>query len=278
MRWSSWAILGALSAATAVQAAAPGFAPDVRAGRERPPERAESATPPSQPQTDTVGTWYLIGSGYAELQSADNAQAAFQVQIQRVNQNLDQLTIGLSRGSADNVLSSQKDVARFVLSPETSPWSAFVNYDKWSFARTSFDWGLYVSGSVGAADWKVDDAKGIAQRSALVFAQSAGLSLKYLREVGQNVLAIQAHVGFTNRVIMGDVYADHAFIQRALSIGQNDFCGLDSGFWLQLNTVTVGVSFPILAGHVPGLTNGQFLPTLVVGGRVDLTSVGAHAG
>lgn len=232
----------------------------------------------TNPALDPNGSWSILGNGYAQLKNATDAQAAFSLDLLRTDALRNQFAIGVSRGSTSSTLVNSGEFARFLLSPETSSWTAHVQYDRWSYTRTSFVWGWYASLIVGSADWQLamdaSNPDSHITKNVVATDLSGGISLGYQKNAGRNSLRLVGHIGLTDRGIIGDVWSAPEFMKKAIGRDQLDFIGAEAGFWIQLNTVSVGASLPILLGHVEGLTNGQFLPTISVGGKIDLDSIG----
>ncbi|WP_157757530.1 hypothetical protein [Corallococcus macrosporus] len=226
---------------------------------------------------DDVGLWSILGNGYAQLLDTRDANAAFSLAVLRTNASCDQIQLGVSRGSTENRLTKQDEFARFVLTPGTSAWSAHVKYDQWLVPRRTLALGWYGYGAVGTATWVADidptDGEDVQSRSAVAMSLSLGASLGYLKRVGSNSVRILAHVGPTARILMGDVYGHGVFLRESLGSRQRGYLGVEGSFWVQVNTVTVGMDFPIIFGRVQGLTNGRFLPTFSVAGRIELDAL-----
>ncbi|MBZ4418883.1 hypothetical protein [Myxococcus sp. RHSTA-1-4] len=268
----------ALCLGTASWAQAPLPAPSVDQVRRLTAEAKARAENSEEGGTDDVGEWQLLGSGYGELREAADGRAAFSVSLLRTRGDLSQLAIGLSRGSEAYGLTGRAELARFTLSPESSSWSAHVKYDGWLFERTASVWGGYTEVILGAADWRLaaDTGTGRAEqtRGVLVMATSLGFSMRVTKQAGKNSLRLLTHVGVTGRSILGNAWSDQDFLREALGSPQRLYVGFEAGLFGQLNEVSFGVRFPLLMGRVAGLTNGQFLPSVSVGGAFDLSSLG----
>lgn len=161
-----------------------------------------------------------------------------------------------------------------MLSPESSSWSAYAKFDGWLFKRQSSLWGGYVDGILGAANWKVEGDTEVGSpeqlKSALVLSLSAGVSVGLTRRSRGNSLRLLGHLGVTSRSILGDAYTEKDFLRDAVGSPQRHYLGFEAAVFAQVNEVSFGVRFPLLMGDVPGLTNGQFLPSISLGGSFDL--------
>jgi hypothetical protein len=239
-----------------------------------------------------VATWSLLGAGYGQLVNATDSSSAFTLGISYQYRDLS-LAFQLQRGNSTNPLTTPKQIGQFLLEPIAGNYALGLaaDYRPCSLgvigAPGAASAGGYVYFNAGTSTWlgsnhaqRPDDtADSLLSYDAVGLAGGLGGSAQLLSLVndafvgGKNVnsIAVTARVGLAYRGIAGTVLGAPAFLEHMTSRQVTSFFGGEIQLALQINSITAAIAIPIMAGHLDGLTNGQVVPSLLLGGSIDFT-------
>ncbi|HEY2029368.1 MAG TPA: hypothetical protein VGH20_09180 [Myxococcales bacterium] len=266
--------------------------------------RAEPASPPatlvapsgtgasiarSDTNTDQA-TWRIIGSGYGQLVNATDSSTAFSLAVAYSYARLDAI-FQLQRGNKTDALTSPKQMGQFVLSPLSGNYALSIaaDYRPWGLPAFADERhghsGVYGYFTAGTATWSGIDHHPTGgdttpvNLDAVGLAGGAGFSTQIVSSLGDtglgtggNTVAVIGRIGAAYRGIAGSVVGSPAFLEQNTSRRSTSFLGGEVQLALQINTITAAIAVPVLAGHFDGLTNGQVVPSLQLGGSFDVTS------
>lgn len=233
---------------------------------------------PQMPNTTRSGKkgWTLLGNGLAQLQNLEDPSAAFALGL---SYSSDDVNAGFSirRGSKTGTLTTAKDCGAFMLTPETADFSvdmqALFYIDQWGEDQY---FGFYTRAGIGKSDWKLtvpDDGTELAD-TAVAYTTSLGLALQVFNlktdENSGNDIALTLGAGLTGRVLGGDAGANERLRELALSSRQRVYVGADLVASLQINGIIINASAPVILGRAKGLTKGQFVIGLQLGGGIKI--------
>jgi hypothetical protein len=250
---------------------------------------AQVATPPPP------ATWRILGSGYGQLLNATDSSTAFSLAVAYQYGDIEAL-IQLQRGNQTDPLTTSKAIGQFLLSPLAGAYSAglAIDYRPKHFnilGRSDANAaGFYGYFNAGTSTWlgaerhaRPNDglpAPQIITVDAIGLAAGGGLSAQVFSLPTDttaglpgdgNRIAVTLRAGLAYRGIAGTALGAPLFREQMTSRQDTAFFGGELQLALQINSITAAIAVPVLAGHLDGLTNGQVVPSLLLGGSIDVS-------
>ncbi|HEX4386648.1 MAG TPA: hypothetical protein VH083_27025 [Myxococcales bacterium] len=242
-----------------------------------------------------AATWRILGSGYGQLLNATDSSTAFSLAVAYQFGDIDAL-IQLQRGNQTDPLTTPKAVGQFLLSPLAGAYSAglAIDYRPKHFnilGRADANAaGVYGYFNAGTSTWQGAErharpndglpAPLIISVDAIGLSAGAGLSAQVFSLPSDtteglpgtgNRIAVTLRAGLAYRGIAGTVLGAPSFREQMTSRQDTAFFGGELQLALQINSITAAIAVPVLGGHLDGLTNGQVVPSLLLGGSIDVS-------